>query len=146
MVSIFFVSEIIATGNYCIGKYCNGKLLHQKINVVHQAISPIGNQDYNRLFHPLPMISANHFSPLSFSPVGEMQVTPNCQRLVDTGYSELLKTGWCRLRTGWYMLLLLMCQTFYFIGIFVQFWARCLPTWGKHVAQHGQARCPTWAW
>ena len=93
----------------------------------------------------LTMIPANHFSPLSFSPEGEMQVTPNCQRLVDTGYSELLKTGWCRLRTGWYMLLLLMCQTFYFIGIFVQFWARCLPTWGKHVAQHGQARCPTWA-
>ena len=89
----------------------------------------------------LPM----NFSPLSFSPIGEMQVSPNCQRLVDTGYSELLKTGWCRLRTGWYRLLLLMCQTFHFIGIFVQFWARCLPTWGKHVAQHGQARCPTWA-
>ena len=30
-------------------------------------ISPIGNQDYNLLFNPLPMISANHFSPLSFS-------------------------------------------------------------------------------
>ena len=54
-------------GNYCIRNYCIGKLLHREINVVHQAISPIGNKDYNRLFHPLPMISANHFSPLSFS-------------------------------------------------------------------------------
>ena len=44
--------------------------------------------------------STNHFSPLSFSPVGEMKVTPNCHRLVDTGYSELSKTGWCRLKTG----------------------------------------------
>ena len=43
------------------------------------------------------------------------------------------------------MLLLLMCQTFHFIGIFVQFWASSVPTWGKHVAQHGQARCPYWA-
>ena len=25
------------------------------------------------------------------------------------------------------------------------FGARCLPTWGKHVTQHGQARYPTWA-
>ena len=38
-----------------------------------------------------------NFSPLSFSPEGEMQVTPNCQRLVDTGYSELSKTGGYRL-------------------------------------------------
>ena len=37
--------------------------------------------------------SANHFSPLSFSPVGERLVTPICQRLVDTGYSVLSKTG-----------------------------------------------------
>ena len=37
--------------------------------------------------------SANHFSPLSFSPVGERLVTPFCQRLVDTGYSDLSKTG-----------------------------------------------------
>ena len=37
--------------------------------------------------------SANHFSPLSFSPVGERLVTPFCQRLVDTGYSVLSKTG-----------------------------------------------------
>ena len=26
-----------------------------------------------------------------------------------------------------------------------RFWARTLPKWGKHVAQHGQACCPTWA-
>ena len=26
-----------------------------------------------------------------------------------------------------------------------RFWASCLPKWGKHVAQQGQARCPTWA-
>ena len=89
----------------------------------------------------LPM----NFSPLSFSPEGEMQVSPNCQRLVDISYSELSKIGWFRLRTCWCWLLLLMCQAFHFIGIFVQFWARCLPTWGKHVALHGQARCPTWA-
>ena len=37
----------------------------------------------------LPM----NFSPLSFSPVGERLVTPFCQRLVDTGYSVLSKTG-----------------------------------------------------
>ena len=41
----------------------------------------------------LPM----NFSPLSFSPEGEMQVTPNCHRQVGAGYSELLKIGWCRL-------------------------------------------------
>ena len=104
----------------------------------------------------LPM----NFSPLSFSPVGEMQVTLVLSktssvnelqpplvlpRWGDAGYSELSKTGWFRLKTCWCWLLLLMCQTFHFIGIFVQFWARCLPTWGKHVAQHGKARCPTWA-
>ena len=26
-----------------------------------------------------------------------------------------------------------------------RFWASTLPKWGKHVAQQGQARCPTWA-
>ena len=31
----------------------------------------------------LPM----NFSPLSFSPVGEMQVTPNCHEQVSAGYS-----------------------------------------------------------
>ena len=56
----------------------------------------------------------------------------------DVGYSELSWTGWC-----W--LLLLISQTFHFIGIFVQFGASSVPTWGKHVTQHGQARCPTWA-
>ena len=29
--------------------------------------------------------------------------------------------------------------------VFSHFGATCLPTWGKHVTQHGQARCPTWA-
>ena len=38
-----------------------------------------------------------NFSPLSFSPVGEMQVTPNCQRQFGSGYSELSKTGGFRL-------------------------------------------------
>ena len=36
-------------------------------------------------------------------------------------------------------------KRFIFIEIFDQFWASSVPTWGKHVAQHGQARCPTWA-
>ena len=85
----------------------------------------------------LPM----NFSPLSFSPEGEMQVSPNCQRLVDTGYSELSKTDWFRLKTCWCWLLLLMCQTFHFIGIFVQFWASSVPTWGKHVAPLGHVCC-----
>ena len=38
----------------------------------------------------LPM----NFSPLSFSPVGEMQVTPNCQRQVDAGYSVTVIDWW----------------------------------------------------
>ena len=29
--------------------------------------------------------------------------------------------------------------------VFSHFGATCLPTWGKHVTQQGQARCPTWA-
>ena len=33
----------------------------------------------------------------------------------------------------------------WFLSRFVHFWARTLPKWGKHVAQHGQACCPTWA-
>ena len=60
----------------------------------------------------LPMISANHISPLSFSPVGEMLVTLVLSKtssvnelqppLVlphrgDAGYFELPWTGWCRL-------------------------------------------------
>ena len=38
----------------------------------------------------LPM----NFSPLSFSPVGEMLVTPNCQRQVDAGYSVTVIDWW----------------------------------------------------
>ena len=60
----------------------------------------------------LPMISANHISPLSFSPEGEMQVTLVLSktssvnelqpplvlpRRGDAGYLELPWTGWCRL-------------------------------------------------
>ena len=100
---------------------------------------------FSRIWSTMVLAFSNHFSPLSFSPVGEMQVSPNCQRLVDISYSELSKIGWFRLRTCWCWLLLLMCQAFHFIGIFVQFWASSVPTWGKHVAQHGKARCPTWA-
>ena len=33
----------------------------------------------------------------------------------------------------------------HFMILFVLFWASTLPTWGKHVTQHGQARCPKWA-
>ena len=45
----------------------------------------------------LPM----NFSPLSVSPVGEMQGTPLRQRLGDAGYSALTETGRCRvLRIG----------------------------------------------
>ena len=57
----------------------------------------------NRITHPnlpegkeqvtLPM----NFSPLSVSPVGEMQVTPLRQRLGDAGYSALAEIGRCRL-------------------------------------------------
>ena len=32
-----------------------------------------------------------------------------------------------------------------FHDTFGRFWASTLPTWGKHVTQHGQARCPKWA-
>ena len=35
-----------------------------------------------------------NFSPLSFSPVGEMRVTPNCQRQVDAGYSVTVIDWW----------------------------------------------------
>ena len=35
--------------------------------------------------------------------------------------------------------------TVVFSLVLSHFWARTLPKWGKHVAQHGQARCPTWA-
>ncbi|KIP58781.1 hypothetical protein ST41_02175 [Prevotella pectinovora] len=41
----------------------------------------------------LPM----NFSPLSVSPVGEMQVTPLRQRLGDAGYSAPAEIGRCRL-------------------------------------------------
>ena len=45
----------------------------------------------------LPM----NFSPLSVSPVGEMQVTPLRQRLGDAGYSAPAEIGRCRvLRFG----------------------------------------------
>ena len=45
----------------------------------------------------LPM----NFSPLSVSPVGEMQATPLRQRLGDAGYSALAMIGRCRLlRSG----------------------------------------------
>ena len=45
----------------------------------------------------LPM----NFSPLSVSPVGEMQVTPLRQRLGDAGYSALAMIGrWRVLRFG----------------------------------------------
>ena len=42
----------------------------------------------------LPM----NFSPLSVSPVGEMQGTPLRQRLGDAGYSALAEIGRCRNR------------------------------------------------
>ena len=63
-------------------------------------------------FVTLTMSSANHFSPLSFSPVGEMLVTLVLSktssvnelqpplvlpRWGDAGYFELPWTGWCRL-------------------------------------------------
>ena len=42
-----------------------------------------------------------NFSPLSVSPVGEMQVTPLRQRLGDGGYSAPAEIGRCRLlRSG----------------------------------------------
>ena len=42
-----------------------------------------------------------NFSPLSVSPVGEMQVTPLRQRLGDAGYSALAMIGrWRLLRSG----------------------------------------------
>ena len=74
----------------------------------------------------------------------------------DAGYSELSKTGWCRLlriakdrlvqvKNRLVQVTLVDVSNVLFHRDFVQFWARCLPTWGKHVAQHGQARCPTWA-
>ena len=47
---------------------------------------------------------------------------------------------WCRFRH-----LPLLSAYSGFQSRFVHFCARCLPKWGKHVAQHGQARCPTWA-
>ena len=33
----------------------------------------------------------------------------------------------------------------HFMILLVVFGASTLPTWGKHVTQHGQARCPKWA-
>ena len=36
-------------------------------------------------------------------------------------------------------------QASHFMILLVVFGARTLPTWGKHVTQHGQARCPKWA-
>ena len=33
----------------------------------------------------------------------------------------------------------------FFMTILGTVWTRIVPTWGKHRAPHGQARCPTWA-
>ncbi len=43
-----------------------------------------------------------------------------------------------------WLLLYVSLQAFHIILLY-HFRARCLPTWGKHVTQHGQARYPTWA-
>ena len=43
-----------------------------------------------------------------------------------------------------WFLLYVSLQAFHIILLY-HFRARCLPTWGKHVTQHGQACCPSWA-
>ena len=45
-------------------------------------------KDFSKSIQPM------NFSPLSFSPVGEMLVTPNCQRQVDAGYSVTVIDWW----------------------------------------------------
>ena len=95
------------------------------------------------------MISANHFSPLSFSPVGEMQVTPNCQRQVGAGYSELSKTGWCRLLRIAKDRLVQVKNRLVQVTLVdvsnVSFHRDFCAVLGTVLAHLGQARYPTWA-
>ncbi|KIP58354.1 hypothetical protein ST42_01735 [Prevotella pectinovora] len=57
----------------------------------------------------------------------------NIQTVISQSESVLMAGFESSLRASHFMILLVI------------FGASTLPTWGKHVTQHGQARCPKWA-